>query len=203
MEPTTLFKPTPGSIVPETTTNPDNSQFAGRSTYKSNAEPQIEGNALSNEAPSLKDRLTYPLRATKKRIMNMAGIGLAAGLCAPTIATGAVFGLAGNIFGSTIGKLIKCLFLPSSETSPGEFCAGVGFCAGTLLALPAGVVLGAVVAAAFAVIGLVSNMLTLPIDIYNAKTLNDKADLYPEPLMAKKIWEELKDFRFNSITESL
>ena len=133
----------------------------------------------------------------------MAGIGFAAGYYAPMIGTGAIFGLVGNFIGSTIGRLIQCIFFPGSETQPGDFGASFGFYAGALLALPAGVVLGAVAAAAFAVIGLAGNIITLPVDIYNAKTLNVKEDLYPEPLMAKEIWETIKEFSFNDIIESL
>ncbi len=192
-----------GLIVTDTTISRDSSRFQGMSTSEVEATRHTESNALLNEAPTLKDRLIYPLRAAKKRIINMAGIGLATGYYAPTIGTGAILGLVGNLIGSTIGRLIQCLFLPGSETHPGDSGASVGFCAGIFLALPAGVVLGAVAAAAFAVIGLAGNIITLPVDIYNAKTLNIKEDLYPEPLMAKEIWETIKEFNFNDIIESL
>lgn len=202
MEPLT-FNMQSTHLIDKNTTNPDSGRYNGMGTSEVATTRHTETKALLNEAPSLKDRLIYPLRAAKKRIINMAGIGLAAGYYAPTIGTGAILGLVGNFIGSTIGRLIQCLFLPGSETNPGDYGAGVGFYAGIFLALPAGFVLGAVAAAAFAVIGLVGNIITLPVDIYNAKTLNNKEDLYPEPLMAKAIWHAIKEFRFNDIAESL
>lgn len=202
MEPLTLNKQSP-HLIDTKITNPDSGRFKGMGTSEVAATRHTEGKALLNEAPSLKDRLIYPLRAAKKRIINMAGIGLAAGYFVPLMGTGAILGLVGNFIGSTIGRLIQCLFLPGSETHPGNFGADVGFYAGIFLALPAGVVLGAVAAAAFAVIGLAGNIITLPVDIYNAKTLNNKEDLFPEPLLAKEIWQAIKKFRFNDITESL
>ena len=90
--------------------NRTDGQFAGRTTTESDATRQTENNRSFDEKPSLKDRLIYPFYAAKNRILKMAGIGAQAGLFAPIFSVGGICGIAGNIIGTTIGRLIECLF---------------------------------------------------------------------------------------------
>ena len=63
---------------------------------------------------------------------------------------------------------------------------------GSLLAVPVSVALGAVAAAAFAVIGLAGSVVSLPVDIYHAATQDNNADLHPEPVRIMEILKEIK-----------
>lgn len=132
----------------------------------------------------------------------MAGLGGVAGLYSPIIGVGGICGLVGHVIGSTVGKLIKCLFFSGSDESPGNVGLCIGFYLGALLASPIGITLGAVTATAFAVIGLAGSVLVLPVDIYHAITLDNKADLSPEPLLGMKMWNEIRRPDFNGIFES-
>ncbi|WP_422448653.1 MULTISPECIES: hypothetical protein [unclassified Endozoicomonas] len=173
--------------------NRTDGQFAGRTTTESDATRQTENNRSFNEKPSLKDRLIYPFYAAKNRILKMGGIGAQAGLFAPIITLGSICGIAGNIIGNTVGRLIQCLFFPSpEESSPGNTGFLVGLYLGYLLAVPVSVALGAVAAAAFAVIGLAGSVVSLPVDIYRAATKDNKADLHPEPVRIMDIANEIK-----------
>ncbi|MBO9497133.1 hypothetical protein J7438_24045 [Thalassotalea sp. G20_0] len=180
------------STVSGSIPNRTDGQFAGRTATESDAIRQTENNRSFDEKPSLKDRLIYPFYAAKNRILKMAGIGAQAGLFAPIITVGGICGLAGDIIGSTVGRLIQCLFFPGSEESPGDTGFLIGFYASFLLAVPAGVALGAVAAVAFAVIGLAGSVVSLPVDIYRAATRDNKTDLNPEPVRIMDILNEIK-----------
>ncbi|WBA83499.1 hypothetical protein [Endozoicomonas sp. GU-1] len=177
--------------------NRTDGQFDGRTTTDFDATRQTENNRSFDEKPSLKDRLIYPFYAAKNRILKLGGIGVQAGLFAPIISVGGICGIAGDIIGSTIGRLIQCLFFPDSDESPGKTGTLIGFYVGSLLAVPASVALGAVAAAAFAVIGLVGSVVSLPVDIYRAATQDNKADLHPEPVRIKDILNEIKHTEFS------
>ncbi|WP_257263317.1 hypothetical protein [Endozoicomonas sp. ONNA2] len=168
------------------------SQFAGRKTSESEATRQTESNRSFDETPSLKDRLIYPLYAAKNRILKIAGFGAKAGIFTPMIAAAAICGLAGNIIGTTVGSLVQSIFFMNSDISASKTGTLVGLIIGGVLALPAALVLGAVAAAAFAVIGLAGSVFTLPVDVYHAITLDNKADLHPEPVRVKDILHEIK-----------
>ena len=192
-----------GSIVTETTTRRNDGQFLGMSASESDTTRQIKSNPFLNEAPSLKDRLTYPLRAAKNRILDLSALGAATGFYIPTYGAGAILALAGGIIGGTVGKLIKYQFFPNSENSPLTYGATAGFIAGFFLACPAGIVLGIVTTTAFTIISPAYIIVSFPVDIYNAITLSNKADLYPENSTGKKFWDNVRNFRFDDSPESV
>ncbi|WP_257283868.1 hypothetical protein, partial [Endozoicomonas sp. SESOKO1] len=133
-----------GSMIPEPAAHQQGSQFSGRATTTSHATRQVESNRSFDETPSLADRLIYPFYAAKNRLLKMAGIGAHAGYFSPILSAGVVCGTVGGVIGSTVGNLIKCLFFPNSDESAGSAGFYVGFYAGSLLAVPAGVALGVV-----------------------------------------------------------
>lgn len=162
------------------TTYPDSGRFKGMATSEVDATRHTEGNALPNEAPTLNDRLTYPLRAAKDRIIYLSALGAKIGISIPTYVAGTIFALAGGIIGVTVGRLIKYQFFPNAETHPETLGASIGFVAGSFLAYPAAIVLCLVTSAAFTIISPACIFFTFPVDIYNAITLNNKADMYPD-----------------------
>lgn len=178
-------------------------QFMGRLTTESPVKRQTEKDSSLNETPSLKDRLIYPLLAAKSRILDMAGMGASAGYHLLVLPASGIFGLVGCFIGNTIGNLIKYLFFPNYDDSPGKFGTGIGCYAGAWLAVPCGIVLAVVAAAASAVIGLASNIFTLPVDIYRAITLDNKADMKPEPLLGMKQWNDIELPDLNNILNLL
>ncbi|WP_257294296.1 chloride channel protein [Endozoicomonas sp. YOMI1] len=179
------------TVTGPTPKRPDG-QFDGRTTTESYATRETESNRSFDESPTLKDRLIYPFYAAKNRILRMAGIGAKAGIYTPIIAASAICAFAGDVIGSTVGRLIKTLFFPNSEVSPSNLGVFVGICTGALLAIPAAVALGAVAATAFAVIGLAGSVPASLVDIYHAITLDNNADLHPEPVLVKDIWSDIK-----------
>lgn len=191
-----------GSTVTETTARANNGKFQGKGTSALDTTRQIKSNPFLNETPSLKDRLTYPLRAAKIRIIDMSAFGASTGFHIPTYGAGAIFALGGGIIGGTVGRLIKHQFFPNAENTPTFYGATLGFIAGFFLACPAGIVLGVVTTAAFTIISPAYVILTLPVDIYNAITLNNKADLYPENSTGKEFWDNVRNFRFDESPKS-
>ena len=197
-----LHKPS-GPTVTENTTRPNDGKFNGISASASDTTRQIKSNPSLNEAPSLKDRLTYPLRAAKNQLIDLSAFGAAMGFYIPTLGAGAVLALAGGIIGGTVGKLIKYQFFPNSENSPLTFGATAGFTIGLFLGFPAGIVLGIVTTTAFTIISPAYIIVTFPVEIYNAITLNNKADLYPENSPGKIFWDNVRNFRFDETPESV
>lgn len=191
-----------GLIITKTTTKGDVGQYQGVSASKFNSTRKINSNPSLNEAPSLKDRLTYPLRAAKNRILDLSALGAKTGFYIPTYGAGAILALAGGIIGGTVGRLIKYQFFPNAESSPLTFGATVGFIAGFFLACPAGIVLGIVTTTAFTIISPAYIIFTFPVDIYNAITLNNKADMYPEKSTGKEFWNNVRQFKFNDTPKS-
>ena len=190
-----------GSIVTETTIRNDG-QFQGMSASELDTTRQIKSNPFLNQAPSLKDRLTYPLRTAKNWIMDLSASGAATGFYIPTYGAGTIFALAGGIIGGTVGRLIKHQFFPNAENSPMAFGASLGFVAGFFLACPAGLVLGIVTTTAFTIISPACIIFTLPVDIYNAITLKNKADMYPEST-GTKFWDDVRQFKFDDTPKPL
>lgn len=191
-----------GSTVTETTARANNGKYQGKGTSALDTTRQIKSNPFLNETPSLKDRLTHPLRAAKIRIIDMSALGASTGFYIPTFGAGTIFALAGGIIGGTVGRLIKHQFFPNAEDPPAVYGASLGFIAGFYLACPAGLVLGVITTTAFTIISPAYVIFTFPVDIYNAITLNNKADMYPENSMGKIFWDNVRNFRFNHTPES-
>lgn len=192
-----------GPTVTEAIARARDGKFGVRGASALDTTRQIKSNPSLNEAPSLKDRLTYPLRAAKNRLIDLSAFGAGMGFYIPTFGAGAIFALAGGIIGGTVGKLIKYQFFPNSEKSPLTFGATAGFTIGLFLGSPAGLVLGIVSTIAFTIISPAYIIVTFPVEIYNAITLNNKADLYPENSPGKIFWDNVRNFRFNETPESV
>ena len=186
-----------GSMVSVPDCDCRNCQFSGRSTTESPTIRKTEKNDSLNETPSLKDRLFYPLLAAKSRILNMAVLGASVGYYLSVLPVSGIFGLVGNFIGNTLGSVIKCLFFSNSEMSSGDYGTGLGCFIGAWLAVPVSIVLGAIGATAFAVIGLASNIFTLPVDICRAITLDNKAKMKPEPSWGIEEWNKIELPKFN------
>lgn len=129
----------------------------------------------------LRDRIAYPFRAIKNRIINSANLGgfIVSGLtvCVPMLVGAGVGGIAGGIV-----KLAKLIANKDSDAlKMGAIIGGVVM--GLLAALPS-IAVGLVSQVAFAVVGLVASVFFLPVDIYHAATL-DQSKLKPDHIVPR------------------
>lgn len=142
--------------------------------------------------PSLKDRLVYPFKAVRNRILTAMAFGGAAGMFMGMGVGAAV----GATAGFTVGLIPQILDLLTFSFNPYIVAAGayVGKEAGIRTGAVLGLGIGAVATLASAAIALALSVVHLPRDIYHAATLDAPrldAPLPEKPWLTEKMSQEL------------
>lgn len=177
----------------------DGGRFGHRETTKrSTTTPVIQDSNPSADLsakPSLKDRLVYPFKAVRNRILTAmifsGSVGMIMGMGAG-VAVGATAGF-------TVALIPQILDLLTFSFNPYIVAGGayvgkeIGIRAGAVLGLG----IGAVATLASAAIALALSVVHLPRDIYHAATLDAPrldAALPEKPELTEKVSQELSKF---------
>ena len=162
-------------------------QYMGRSASPVDGVRHSEDSDNSEAKTSIKDRIAYPFRAIKNRLLGFcglgAGVGAAVGFSIPV--------LVGAVTGFCIGGVVKLAKMFAGRESDAHINgAFIGAAAGFVIGLPfaaAGAVVGAV---GGIIAGTAGNLAMLPVDIYRAATLPED-QLNPWKLQAQQLKEQL------------
>ncbi len=173
----------------------DGGRFGHRNATKRSTPKAIQESMPSTDLlakPSLKDRLVYPFKAARNRILTamrfsgsagmFMGMGVGAAVCATA--------------GFTVGLIPQILDLLTFSFNPYIVAAGAyaGKEAGIRIGAVLGLGIGAVATLASAAIALALSVVHLPRDIYHAATLDAPrldAPLPEKPWLTEKMSQEL------------
>ncbi|MBO9483209.1 MULTISPECIES: hypothetical protein [Gammaproteobacteria] len=177
----------------------DGGRFGHRKTTKRSTTTQViqdsNPSADLSAKPSLKDRLVYPFKAVRNRILTAMMFGGSAGMFMGMGAGAAV----GATAGFTVALIPQILDLLTFSFNPYIVAAGayVGKEAGIRTGAVLGLGIGAVATLASAAIALALSVVHLPRDIYHAATLDAPrldAPLPEKPWLTQQLSQELSKF---------